>query len=70
MLKLELFDSGLDNVITEIKEDLYSVVGKSTSKKAKDDMIYKTIGALTAVYYTIGVHEVDDGDAVADESDK
>ena len=61
MLKLEILDDGIDNILRDIKEDLYSVVGKSKSKKEKDDMIYKTIGAIRTLYYTIAVREVDDG---------
>ena len=61
MLKIELIECGLDETLREIRENLYSVVGKSSSKKEKDDMIYKAIGALTTLYYTIRVEELDAG---------
>jgi len=59
MLNIELIECGLDDTLKEIKSDLESVLGRSYSKKQKDEMIYKTLGAVNTLWYLIGVTETD-----------
>ena len=49
MLTVELYEYGLRDVLAMIKKDLKSVVGREYSKKEKDEMIYKALGAVNAL---------------------
>ncbi len=59
MLNIELIEYGLDEILKEMKEDLESVLGGQFSKKQKDYVICKTMGAVNALYKMINVTEVD-----------
>lgn len=58
MLKLELRECGLENALEEIGEYLESAL-ESNSKKRKNEMIHKALGAIDALYYILDVTEVD-----------
>lgn len=49
MLNIELMECGLDDTLKEIKSSLESVLGRSYSKKQKDEVIYKTLGAVNTL---------------------
>ena len=57
MLEIKLNDYGVENTLTEIRDYLESAI-KSDSKKRKNEMIYKALGAVQTLYYTIDVTEV------------
>lgn len=59
MINVELRDNGLDNTLKRIKLDLESVLGKNISKKKKDEMIYKTLGAVDALWDMLWIYETD-----------
>lgn len=58
MLKIELHECGIENTLREIKDYLKSAI-ESSSKGYKNEMIYKALGAVNALYYVIDVTEVD-----------
>lgn len=58
MLEIKLNDYGVENTLTEIRDYLESAI-KSDSKKRKNEMIHKALGAVQALYYTIDVTEVE-----------
>ena len=58
MLKIELNECGIENTLREIKDYLKSAI-ETSSKKYKNEMIYKALGAVNALYYVIDVTEVD-----------
>lgn len=60
MLEIKLNDYGVENTLTEIRNYLESAI-KSDSKKRKNEMIYKALGAVQTLYYTIDVTEVETG---------
>ena len=62
MLKIELCDYGVEDTLKEISEYLESAI-KATSKKEKNEIIYKALGAINTLYYVINVEEVDDSTA-------
>ena len=66
MLNIKLTEYGLDDTIKEIKSDLKSVLGRSYSKKQKDNMIYKTLGAVNTIWNMVQVIEADN-DTVSEE---
>lgn len=66
MLKIELCDYGVEDTLKDISEYLESAI-KSTSKKKKNEIIYKALGAINTLYYVINVEEVDTD--TASESD-
>jgi hypothetical protein len=59
MLEIKLDDYGVENTLTKIRDCLESAI-KSNSKKRKNEMIYKALGAVQALYYIIDVTEVED----------
>ena len=58
MFNIELIECGLDDTLREIRSDLESVLGRSYSKKQKDEMIYKTLSAVNTLLNIIRVTEV------------
>lgn len=58
MLNIELTEYGVEDTLKEIGEYLESAI-KSKSKKQKNEMIYKALGAINTLYYVIDVTEVD-----------
>lgn len=66
MLNIKLTQYGLDDTIKEIISDLESVIGRSYSKKQKDDMIYKTLGAVNTIWNMVQVVETDN-DTISEE---
>ena len=67
MLNLELTSYGFDEILKEIRIDLESAIDRGVSKKRKDEIIYKTLGAVNALWNMIQVVEVKD--IVKDESE-
>ena len=58
MLKIELCDYGVEDTLKAIGVYLEDAI-KSNSKKRKNEIIHKALGAIDALYYTISVTEVD-----------
>lgn len=58
MLNMELTSYGLDDTLTGIMNDLESALGRSYSKKQKDEVICKTLGAVNTLWNMIRVIEV------------
>ena len=58
MLKIELCDYGVEDTLKAISEYLEDAI-KSSSKKRKNEIIHKALGAIDAMYYVISVTEVD-----------
>lgn len=58
MLKIELNDYGVEDVLKEISDDLQSAI-KKNSKKQKDEIIYKALGKIETLYYVINITEID-----------
>lgn len=66
MVKIELYDYGIENVLETIGEYLEDAI-KSSSKKRKNEIIHKALGAIDALYYVISVTEVNtDTDSKSD----
>ena len=59
MLNIELMETGLDDTLRDIKNDLKSVLGSGFSKKQKDEVIYKTLGAVNTLWNLVRVEEFD-----------
>ena len=57
MLNIELTSWGLDDTLKEIMRDLENVLGNNNSKKRKDEVIYKTLGAVNAIWNMVTVTE-------------
>ena len=66
MLKIELYEYGFENVISEIKFDLDSAL-RSKSKKKKDELITKSLGAIESLDKLVLVREFDDGEEECEE---
>lgn len=66
MLNIKLTQYGLDDTIKEIIDNLKSVIGGSYSKKQKDAVIYKTLGAVNTIWNMVQVVEADN-DTVSEE---
>lgn len=60
MLNMELTSYGFDETLKEIINDLESVLGRNYSKKQKDEVIYKTLGAVNTLWILLQVTEVSD----------
>jgi len=58
MLKIELNDYGIEDVLKEIINDLELAI-KKNSKKQKNDIIYKALGKVETLYYVINITEID-----------
>ena len=58
MLKIELNDCGIENVLREIINDLELAI-KKNSKKQKNDIIYKALGKVETLYDVIDITEID-----------
>jgi hypothetical protein len=58
MLKIELNDYGIEDVLKEISNDLKSAIEKN-SKKQKNEIIYKALGKIETLYYVINITEID-----------
>ena len=58
MFNIKLIECGLDDTLREIRSDLESVLGRSYSKKQKDEMIYKILSAVNTLLNIIRVTEV------------
>lgn len=58
MLEIKLNDYGVEDTLKEISEYLESAI-KKNSKKQKNEMIYKALGAIETLYYVIEVTEVE-----------
>jgi hypothetical protein len=66
MLEIKLNDYGVENTLTEIRDYLELAI-ESNSKKQKNEMIYKALGAVRTLYYVIDVTEVNnDTESVSD----
>lgn len=66
MLKIELCDYGVEDVLKEIAEYLEEAI-ESNSKKRKNEMMHKALGAIDTLYYMINVTEVNiDTDSKSD----
>lgn len=59
MLEIKLNDYGVGDILREISDYLESAI-KSNSKKQKNEIIHKALGAIETLYYVIEVTEVDD----------
>lgn len=59
MLEIKLNDYGVGDILKEISDYLESAI-KSNSKKQKNEIIHKALGAIETLYYVIEVTEVDD----------
>lgn len=57
MLKIELTSYGLYDTLKEIRGDLNSALGSNISKKRKDEMIYKALGCIDALWNLVQVIE-------------
>jgi len=57
MLNIELTSWGLDDTLKEIMRDLENVLGNNNSKKRKDEVIYKTLGAVNTIWNMVTVIE-------------
>ena len=55
-MKIGLTDYDLDDTIEMIKQDLDSALGH-TSRRRKDEMIYKVLGAVNTLWHMIRVSE-------------
>lgn len=58
MLNVKLTECGFEQVLDDIADNLESVLGKKVSKKQKDEMIYKALGAINALYQLVLVTDV------------
>ena len=59
MLKIELNDYGVEDTLREVSGYLESAI-KSISKREKNEIIHKALGAINALYYVISIQEVTD----------
>lgn len=66
MLKIELRDYGVEDILRKISCYLESAI-KLNSKKEKNEIICKALGAINTLYYVISVEEVDDTETKAGE---
>lgn len=57
MLNVKLTECGFEQFLDDIAEDLESVLGKDISKKQKDEMIYKALGAIEVLYQLVIITE-------------
>lgn len=57
MLNIKLMECGLDDTLKEMQSDLESVVGTKMSKRRKDEIIYKTLGSIAALWNLITITE-------------
>ena len=58
MLNIRLNDYGVDDTLKEISEYLELAI-KSNSKKRKNEIMNKALGAIETLYYVIDITEVD-----------
>lgn len=66
MLNIELSEYGVEDTLKEIAEYLEEAI-KSSSKKRKNEIIHKALGAIDTLYYVINVTEVNtDTDSKSD----
>lgn len=66
MIKIELCEYGIEDTLKAIGEYLEDAI-KSSSKKRKNEIIHKALGAIDALYYVISVTEVNtDTDSKSD----
>lgn len=61
-LNIKLTDYGFDDTIETIKHDLESALGNKVSKKRKDEMIYKSLGALDTIWNLLIIEDHKDED--------
>lgn len=66
MLEIKLNDYGVEDTLKEISGYLESAI-KSSSKRRKNEIIYKALGAIETLYYVIDITESDND--TEDESD-
>ena len=59
MLKVELIEDGIYNILRDVMNDLESVLGRKVSKNRKDEMIYKALGAIEVLYQVTTIEEVE-----------
>lgn len=57
MLNIELTSFGLDETLKDIMKDLRSALGNNNSKKRKDEVMYKVLGSVTALWNMVQVTE-------------
>lgn len=69
MLNIELTSYGLDDTLKDIMNDLELAIGNNISKRRKDEIIYKILGTVNALYQTIQVVEVEDTAGYESESE-
>ena len=69
MLKIELYEYGLENTLDQINNELKSALGKEHSKNEKDKKICKALGMVNALYSMIVVSEVDDADEKSESNE-
>ena len=60
MLNIKLTEYGVDDTLKDIRENLESALGKQTSKRRKDEMIYRALGAVDALWNMISITEISD----------
>lgn len=68
MLNIELTSFGLDETLKDIMKDLESVLGGDSSKRRKDEVMYKVLGAVTALWNMVQVVEAEPETNVEEES--
>jgi hypothetical protein len=59
MMNIELTSCGLDETLKDIMKDLESAVGNDNSKKRKDEVMYKVLGSVNAIWNMVQVTEPD-----------
>lgn len=59
MFEIKLNYYAVENTLREISDYLESAI-ESDSKKRKNEMIHKALGAIQTLYYVIDVTEVED----------
>ena len=58
MLKIELNDYGIEDTLKEISIDLESAI-ESRSKKQKNEIMNRVLGAIETLCYIMNITEVD-----------
>lgn len=72
MLNIELCQFGVYDTLKYIMEDLKSALEPGTSRKQKEEVISKTLGAVEALYHLIVIIDSEDAahDAAIDRGEQ
>ena len=63
MLNVEMTVYGIDDTLKEMRIDLEDALGRGVSKKRKNELIYKTLGAINTLWNLINVTKDVNGDS-------